>query len=209
MPRVGLDPDIVTRAAAVIVDADGVAALTLARLAVELGVAPPSLYKHVAGLDDLIVRVATLSIRRLTDILTTAALGRSGRQALVAIAHAHRRFAIEHAGLYALTQAAPEPRSAAQQAEINRTIGVLGAVVEGYGVPDHLSIHAIRLVRAGLHGFVDIEGRGGFQMPDALDDSFLMIVDALDAALGGLGDRAGDPRRGTTAASPHRPRARN
>lgn len=45
MPRAGLDPEKVTEAAAVIVDAGGPAELTLARLAAQLGVAPPSLYK--------------------------------------------------------------------------------------------------------------------------------------------------------------------
>jgi AcrR family transcriptional regulator len=60
-----VDTEIVTEAAARVVDADGLPALTLARLASELGVAAPSLYKHVAGLDDLILHVTTLSIRRL------------------------------------------------------------------------------------------------------------------------------------------------
>ena len=57
MPRAGLDSEIVTEAAAAIVNAEGLAGLTLARLAATLRVAPPSLYKHVGGLEDLIVRV--------------------------------------------------------------------------------------------------------------------------------------------------------
>lgn len=189
MPRAGLDPEIVTGAAAVIVDADGLAALTLARLAAELGVAPPSLYKHVAGLDDLILRVTTLSIRRLTDDLAAAALGRSGRQALLAIAEAYRRFAIEHTGLYSLTQSGAKPGSAVQQAEASRAVGVLAAAIRSYNVPDDLLIHAIRVVRAGLHGFADIEARGGFQMPYSVDESFLELIDALDASLSNLGRR--------------------
>ena len=191
MPKAGLDPATVTAAAVVIVDADGPDALTLARLAADLGVAPPSLYKHVAGLDDLIIRVATSSIRQLADTLTAAAVGRSGREALVAIAAAYRRFAVEHAGLYSLTQAAPKPGSTAHQAEALRAVEVVGAVTRSYGVPDDLSIHAIRMVRAGLHGFADIEARGGFGMPHAVDESFMVLADALDASLLHLGRRAG------------------
>ena len=187
LPRAGLTPDIVTEAAAAIVDADGLAALTLARLAAALGVAPPSLYKHVAGLDDLAIRVATLAILRLTDRLTAAALGRSGRQALLAIAETYRRFAVEHAGLYALTQAAPEPTSDEQRAEAARALDVLAAVVTSYGVPSGLSVDAIRMVRAGLHGFADIEARGGFQTPQSVDQSFLVLIDALDNSLGLFG----------------------
>ncbi len=186
MPRAGLGPESVTAAAAAIVDAGGTAALTLARLAAELNVAPPSLYKHIAGMDDLTLRVTTLSLRRLTDTLTAAAIGRSGRQALFAIATAYRRFATEHAGLYALTQTAPAPGSAAHQAEATRAIGLVGDAIRSYGVPDHLSIHAIRMVRAGLHGFADIEARGGFRMAQSLDESFELLIAALDTALDNL-----------------------
>lgn len=193
LPRVGLDPGIVTEAASVIVDADGLAALTLARLAAALGVAPPSLYKHVAGLDDLTVRVTTLSIRRLADTLTAAAVGRSGRQALLAIAEAHRRFATEHAGLYSLTQAAPAPTSSEQRAEAARALELFSAVVQSYSVPEELLIHAIRMVRAGLHGFADIEARGGFQMPQPVDQSFLVLIDSIDASLSDLGKRTHVP----------------
>ena len=190
MPRVGLDPATVTAAAAAIVDADGPNALTLVRLAADLGVAPPSLYKHVAGFDDLTIRVATLSMRYLADYLTAAAVGRSGRDALTAIAAAYRRFAVEHAGLYSLAQVAPKPGSIAHQAEATRAIDIFRAVIRSYNVPDNLSIHAIRTVRAGLHGFADIEARGGFELPYSVDDSFLVLTDALDASLLNLGRRA-------------------
>ncbi len=191
MPRARLDPGIVTEAAAAIVDADGPGALTLARLAADLGVAPPSLYKHVAGLDDLILRVTTFSVRRLADDLTASALARSGRPALVAVADAYRRFAVSHPGLYSWTQAAPGAGSPDYLAASSRAVGVLDAVVRSYGVPDDLAIHAIRIVRAGLHGFADIETRGGFQLPTPLDASFSALVDALDASLQDLGKRTG------------------
>jgi AcrR family transcriptional regulator len=187
MPRQGLDTEIVTEAAARIVDADGLAALTLARLATELGVAAPSLYKHVAGLDDLLLRVTTLSIRRLTDDLTAAVLGRSGRQALLSVAQAYRSFAIKHASLYALTQSGIDPNSTVQRTEAARAVEILGAAIRSYNVPDDRLVHAIRVVRAGLHGFADIEARGGFQMPLSVDESFLVLIEALDASLSSLG----------------------
>ena len=187
MPRAGLTPDAITKAAAAIVDADGSASLTLARLAADLGVAPPSLYKHVAGIDDLLVRVSAFAFGRLADDLTGGALGRSGRSALVGIAWAYRRFAVEHAGLYSMTQVAPESSSVEQQAQVSRAISVLEATVGSYDVSEDRLLHAVRMVRAGLHGFADIEGRGGFQLPQSLDASFDVLVDALDTSLENLG----------------------
>ncbi|WP_375383449.1 TetR/AcrR family transcriptional regulator [uncultured Sphingomonas sp.] len=186
MPRGGLSPAIVTEAAAAIVDAHGLAALTLARLAARLGVAPPSLYKHIGGQDDLILRVSTLSLRWLNDALTTAAMARAGRAALGSIAHAYRRFAIDHAGLYTLTQGPLRPDSDAQQTEARRVVAVFDAVIASYGVPDALSVHAIRVVRASLHGFVDIEARGGFQLSQSVDESFELVVEAAHGWLTGL-----------------------
>ncbi len=165
--------------------------MTLARLAASLGIAPPSLYKHVDGLEDLTVRVATLAIRRLVDGLVAAAIGRSAGQALHAVAEAYRRFAMDHAGLYLLTQAAPEPACAEQRVEVARALEVFGAVVAGYGIPDRLAVHAIRLIRAGLHGFADIEARRGFQMTASIDESFRMLIEALDTSLHALSGRTG------------------
>ena len=165
--------------------------MTLARLAASLRVAPPSLYKHIGGLEDLTVRIATLAIRRLVDGLVAAAIGRSAGQALHAVAEAYRRFAMDHAGLYLLTQAAPKPACAEQRVEVARALEVFGAVVAGYGIPDRLAVHAIRLIRAGLHGFADIEARRGFQMTASVDESFRMLIEALDTSLHALSGRTG------------------
>ncbi|MGZ3638658.1 MAG: TetR family transcriptional regulator, partial [Ktedonobacterales bacterium] len=49
--RVGLDQEAVIQAAADLVDAEGLDALSLARLAEKLGVRTPSLYNHISSLD--------------------------------------------------------------------------------------------------------------------------------------------------------------
>ena len=118
-----------------------------------------------------------------------AAIGRSGSRALQAVAEAHRRFAIEHVRLYLLTQSAPEPTSGEQQVEVARALEVFASVVAGYCTPDECAVPAIPLTRAGLHGFTDIEARGGFQMTACVDESFRLLVEALDTSLHALSDR--------------------
>lgn len=56
----------VLEAALAIADADGVDALSMRRLAVELGVTPMALYNHVANRDDLLDGVADLVAREIT-----------------------------------------------------------------------------------------------------------------------------------------------
>ncbi|MEU8191100.1 TetR family transcriptional regulator [Micromonospora carbonacea] len=82
MPRAGLNRQVVVREAARLADEVGLDRLTLAALANRLGVALPSLYKHVRGADELNQKLAALATAELADALTAAAAGRAGGDAL-------------------------------------------------------------------------------------------------------------------------------
>jgi AcrR family transcriptional regulator len=187
MPRAGLDAEAVVAAASSLADAEGLQALTLARLAERLGVRSPSLYAHVGGLDDLRTRLATRGARELTAALQAAAAGRARTDALEAVADAYRAYAHAHPGAYAAIQRAPaagsepDPEHAAAAAEL---VGVLVAVLRGYGLSDDDAIHAVRMLRAALHGFVSLEREGGFAIPIDVDESYRRLVHILDRGLG-------------------------
>ncbi|WP_029430570.1 TetR/AcrR family transcriptional regulator [Blastococcus sp. URHD0036] len=192
MPRAGLDPDVVVRRASALIDEHGLDALTLARVAGELGVATPSLYKHVGGLDDLIGRVAVAVTAEFAARLGAASRGRSGRDALEAIADAYRRFAREHPGTYPLTQRARD--TDAWTAAAADGVSAVVAALSGYGVGEG-DVHQIRFARSALHGFVDLELRGGFGLPESVDESFAVLVDALDTSLRAVGGQEAVSRR--------------
>ncbi|MBA2637496.1 MAG: helix-turn-helix transcriptional regulator [Solirubrobacterales bacterium] len=63
MPRAGLSPNVLVDEAALLVDEHGLEALSLSALADRVGVRPPSLYKHVAGADDLRRRLSARGYR--------------------------------------------------------------------------------------------------------------------------------------------------
>ena len=67
--------------------------LTLATLAQRLGVALPSLYKHVRGLDALLQKLSALATAELAAELVAAAAGRSRGDAVRATADAYRAYA--------------------------------------------------------------------------------------------------------------------
>ena len=52
--RTQLDEDVVIETAATIADEEGLDAMTLTRVAKELGISQPALYRHVEGYDDLL-----------------------------------------------------------------------------------------------------------------------------------------------------------
>jgi AcrR family transcriptional regulator len=189
MPRAGLSHDAVVRLALEVVDEGGVrgyADLTLAKVAAKAGVAAPSLYKHVGSLADLRREVALIAVREVTAAATSATVGRAGPDALHALGSAWRGYAHAHPGRYAATQIGPDPDDPADaepRAAAAESVQVVGAVLQGFGLPDDRLIDAIRAVRAGVHGFVTLELGGGFRMREDVDQSFGVLLDMLVAGV--------------------------
>ncbi len=162
MPRAGLTRAVIAADAAELADEIGWDQLTLAAVAARFGVRQPSLYKHVAGLAELRRDVSVLAGRELHDELTAAAVGRSGADALQAMAEAYRTFAKKHPGRYAAGVIAPPPGDTEYEQVAEAVVRTVSAVLAGYGLTGDDAIHAIRGLRALMHGFVSLEAAGGF-----------------------------------------------
>jgi AcrR family transcriptional regulator len=186
MPRARLDANMVVAAAAQLADAQGLESVTLARLAARLGVRAPSLYAHVDGLADLRRRIAARGVRELTGALQAAAAGRSGADSLQAIARAYRAYGLAHPGTYEALQRAPDVSDRESEEAARRLVDVVVAVLRGYGLEGKEALHGVRIVRAALHGFVTLEARGAFGLPLSLDESFELLVAALDRGLASM-----------------------
>jgi AcrR family transcriptional regulator len=182
VPRAGLTPAIVVEEAAKLADEIGLDRLTLAAVAQKLGVALPSLYKHIRGLAALQQSLAARAVNELAAALSAAAVGRSGRQALVAIATAYRSYAHAHPGRYAATLRAADPADPDHVAAGEAAVAVIYAVLAGYGLSGPAAIDATRCLRSALHGFVALEAVGGFGLPQDIDRSYDRLVAALDQA---------------------------
>lgn len=181
MPRAGLSPGVVVAEAARVADEVGFEELTLTEVAERFGVAVPSLYKHVDGLDGLRRGVSILAIRELGAALS-AAVARSPRAPLPAVARAFRDFARTHPGRYAATVRAVDPADAEASEASREVLDTVLAVLERYGLSGVDAVDAARTLRAALHGFVELETIGGFGLPRQVDRSFERLVEILDSA---------------------------
>jgi AcrR family transcriptional regulator len=169
-----------------IADEVGLTRLTLAALAESLGVRQPSLYKHIDGMDDLQRSIAIRAKIELGDVLGRAAVGKSGDDAIRAIAAAYRRWAIAHPGRYSATVRAPEPEDADDQVASATVVGIVLDILEGYDIHDTDAIDATRAIRSTLHGFIALESAGGFGLPVDIGRSFDRLVDGLILALNAI-----------------------
>jgi AcrR family transcriptional regulator len=183
VPRAGLSTAVVVAEAATVADEVGLEKLTLAMVAKRFGVALPSLYKHVSGLDALLQKVSALVTAELAEELTTAAAGRAGADALRAMAFAQRTYAKRHPGRYPAAQRVPDPADSAHVAAGAKAVGVSYAVLRGYGLDGDDLIDATRAVRSAVHGFVTLEIAGGFGLPQDVDRSFDRLIEMLDQGL--------------------------
>lgn len=186
MTRAGITPDRLVEAAADLIEAEGVAALTLTAVADRLGVKTPSLYSHIAGIDALRRAVALAAIEDLGDACRTAAMGRAGADALRAIAVAYRVAATARPGPYSLTQMA-RPGDEEWERASQRVLEPVMAALEGMGITGEEAVHAARFLRSALHGFVLLETGNGFGLATSVEASFRRL---LDATIVGIADFA-------------------
>lgn len=183
MPRRGLTTEQVVLAAAELADAEGLPAVSLSEVARRTGVRTASLYSHVAGLDDLLTRLAALALTEIADRAVVEMAGRADRGALEALCDAYRDYATAHPGRYAATRhpllpEGPAGVAARRHAELTR------AVLRGYALEEEAQVHGVRLVGSVVHGFVTLELAGAFahsQPPSAA--SWRQAVEVLDDAL--------------------------
>jgi AcrR family transcriptional regulator len=173
----------VVQAGITLADAVGLEGVTLGGVAARLGVQPPSLYNHVAGLTGLRRALALWGLRELTHRLERAAVGKAGDDALLALAHTYRGFAREHPGVYAATLRAPEAGDAEWASAGAEVVGIVLAVLAGYSLEAEDALHATRGLRSVLHGFVSLEAAGGFGLPLNLDESFARLLQVFIAGL--------------------------
>lgn len=175
--RKRLTRDAVIAKAVEMADAAGeVNEVTLTTLAAALEIRVPSLYNHIASLDDLRHGMAIYGTQHLMNSLRAAAAGKIGKEALLAMAIAYRRFVQTHPGIYPLTIRAPHPDDTILTQLAQEFIQMLLLVLASFGFQGDNALHTIRGYRALLHGFTALEAVGGYKMPLDQDESFSRLI---------------------------------
>ncbi|WP_326688340.1 TetR/AcrR family transcriptional regulator [Streptomyces sp. NBC_01795] len=183
MGRAGLTVERIVAAAADLADEVGLDKVTLSALARGFGVKDASLYSHINGLDDLRTRIAVLAAGEMTDRIGAAVVGRAGKDAMIAFAHAYRGYALDHPGRYAAGQLPIDPAVAAESPGHRRSVELTHGMLRAYGLEEPDLTDAGRLLRSTFHGYADLETRAGFGAPRKIDASWERGLEALHLLL--------------------------
>jgi AcrR family transcriptional regulator len=188
MPRAGLTAEAIVDAAGAIADKNGLEAVSLARLAADLGVRSPSLYKHIGGLDAVRRALAVKGVTEANRRIAQATVGKARDDAIFALAHAYWQFARARPGLYAASLRAARPGEKDVAAAGEALLGTVLSVLSGYGVKGDDALHATRGLRAIIHGFVSLDAAGGFRLKLDLRQSFDRLLAAFARDLSSRGN---------------------
>ena len=183
MRRGQLTSASVIRTAADLADENGLDQITLASVALRLGVQTPSLYTHVRDRAGLLDGVHELALDELADRIAAAVAGRSGRAALVGLAEAQRRYARQAPGRWAAL-VRPITPDAVRSAAATRLFDLVVAALRGYPIPEGELEHVTRFLDATINGFVGLEQAGNLAHhgPDP-DASWRRLLAVLHTAL--------------------------
>jgi AcrR family transcriptional regulator len=179
-----LSREMIINAALSFLDREGWDALTVNALAAHLGTKGPSLYNHVQSLDDLRRTVRVRVIGDIITMLSRAAEGRAGDDAVLFMAAAYRSYAHHHPGRYSAFTRMPlaggdDPEFTA--ATKGAAIPVM-SVLSSYGLDLEQAFPAALEYWSALHGFVMLEMTG--VMDDFIDVDSLFTDMVLRLAAG-------------------------
>jgi AcrR family transcriptional regulator len=168
--------------AAEIADREGFGAVTLSRVARELGCHVTSLYTHVDSVDGLRREVARLAQEELADQLWRAALGRATADALRALADVYRAYSHEHPGRSEALRGNERDHDDDWIAGSQRIAEPIRAVLASFGLDERQVVHAHRAFSAAVRGFAASEASGMYVTGD-VDETFRQIVELFVRAL--------------------------
>ena len=186
MRRQTLSTDQVVECAADLVDSEGFEALTLTRVAAELGVRQPALYRHVDGYDALVRALGLRGREIIAGRLAEAAVGKAGDDAVRAMGNAWRGVVRDHPGQYAATDRYPCAGDQELEAAVERVVHVLAQALVAYDLDADDQVHVARSLRSAFHGFAHLESGDGHPHPLDLAETFDHLLDLVCAGIHAL-----------------------
>jgi AcrR family transcriptional regulator len=185
-----VDKSRICQEAVILANRRGLDCLSMSELAQALNIRSPSLYSHVAGIDDVKRLLAVHGLDLLERRVAQTTIGKSGADAVAAALNAYRDFVRENPGVYAAMIPTPVRSDREWSGAVDRLMDTFLASLREYGLRGSEIIHALRGLRSLVHGFVSLESAGALKHRVDRDESFAWMVGSFIAALEKMSSRA-------------------
>lgn len=162
-----------------LIEAEGPENLSLSKLAEQLGIKAPSLYRHVGNKEGLLQAVNLHTSQQLVTGLNEAAAQASGstNEQITAIMHSYRQFALAHPHTYSLAFTNTNDALRPDENVLAQLAIPLQQLITAVSGPEH-SLAALRGAMALVHGFVLLELHGQLRRGGDLEADFGTAVQA-------------------------------
>lgn len=164
-----LTAEAIFRAALALVDAEGIDALTMRRLAADMGVAPMSLYGHVPTKEHLLLGLVNL----VTGEIGLPEPGLPPWEAFRTVVREFRRVALRHPNVVPLSVRQP-PTGSHGLLTLEASLDALRRA----GLPPALTARAYRMSSSFAIGFVSLECGGYFKPVDVAAGAQVAPIEA-------------------------------
>ncbi len=173
------DRDSIIDIACTILENEGVDNLSLNKVASEVGIKTPSLYRHVASKTDLLKAVIERTFGKLFEAYESALKNTSTdpEEQLLALFHTHREFAHANPNAYILAYTTTTPELRSDPDELERQAIVVQEIMAKITGQEG-SLPALRGALALVHGFVMLELKDQRQRGGDLTMAFDASVNA-------------------------------
>jgi len=167
--------DAIVLAARDLLEADGLAGITMQAVAHRVGVRPPSLYKRVPSRDRLIQLVAETTLTELAERL-------DGATTAAELASLLREFGRRQPAAFQLVMTPEAGTPVADQSfRVALSAPILRVARDLAG--DDLALEAARTLTAWSAGFITMELNGGFQLGGDIDRAWEFGVERIVQAI--------------------------
>ena len=187
-----LTPQDVTNAVLACLDKEGEAALGVNRVARELGIKPPAIYKHVNGNTGL-RRAAVLTIwdDYLLHCQDAVANISEPKKLFYAGAQAARSYAKSYPARYAvMMQYQMRPTDLEESTIIQRSLRFFQQSLQLDGLSNDALVDCMRMINAAIYGFLNREQLELMTLSRSSDASYEVMLDSLLVAIAHIKEKS-------------------
>ena len=180
-----LSPKDVVAAAIVCLDKEGAAALGVNRVARELSIKPPAIYKHVKGNAGLERAVALTLWQDYLDYFGEQTAAATDLKSMMFLgAQATRRYAKQHFARYSVMMGYQmKPTDAEEAAIIQRSLQPFRIYLMSEDYAESTLIDITRMVNAAIYGFIMREQMDLMTLKRSADESYDVMLKLLLVAI--------------------------
>jgi len=152
-------------------------------VAEKLNIRTPSLYNHIAGLDDLLREVAHHGMREMNDQMTQAAIGVSGDAAIKHVCVAYLEYVMTHPGVYEVIQWTFWHDNDETREIFNNYKMLIIKLIRSCSLKTQITDEIASMLMSMLHGYSTLELGKAFADPEKAIQG---LIDSMDIMLLGL-----------------------